>query len=266
MYKTGWLRDLPDIRDYDAATILPTVANDALMAGSTPSQIDIKGYCSPIENQGQLGSCTAQAVVGMAEYMERRYYRRHIDGSRLFVYKMARELDGFTGDTGAYIRTAMKGLRLFGAPPERYWPYDIAKFDVEPPAFVYSLGQNWQSISYYRIDSAGRSRQQCLDMIKTLIASWRPIVLGFSVYSWGNEQGEFPMPKDGQRPYGGHAVMVCGYDDGRKIGDDVGALLIRNSWGTGWGDRGYGWLPYGYILKYLSSDFWVLLRKEVFME
>jgi len=269
MYGTGWLRDLPDIRDWDAAAIIPHVmdkAPGAMAPGATPTKFDGRAYCSPIENQGRLGSCTAQAVVGMAEYMERRFYNRHIDGSRLFTYKMARQLDGFHGDTGAYIRTAMKAMRLFGSPPERYWTYDIDKFDVDPPPFVFSLGQNWQSISYYRLDISGRSRQQCLDLMKCLTMAYRPVVLGFMVYSWGNDQGEFPMPQSGQRPYGGHAVMVCGYDDGRKIGNDVGALLIRNSWGTGWGDKGYGWLPYGYILKYLSSDFWVLLRKESFME
>jgi C1A family cysteine protease len=178
---------------------------------------------------------------------------------------MARQLDGFTGDTGAFIRSAMKALRLFGAPPERYWPYVIEKFDDDPSPFAFALAQNWQALKYYRIDTSSRTRPYCLNMMKELIVRKLPVVLGFRVFSWGNEEGEFPLPDAGQSPRGGHAVMACGFDDDRKIGGSKGAFLIRNSWGTGWGNKGYGWLPYGYVLLYLSSDFWTLVCKEVFM-
>ena len=276
MPKTGWLPDLPDIRDYDASDLLQEIDTSRKMSASKPTvggppgatdeptSFDGRKYCSPIESQGRLGSCTAQAVVGMVEYMEKRIYGRHIDASRLFVYKMARQLDGFVGDTGSHIRTAMKALHLFGAPPEKFWPYKIDQFDEDPPAFAFAYGQSLQAISYYRIDIGGRARIQCLDMIKRFVTYYRPVVLGFRVYT-SNAQGEFPMPEEGQRARGGHAVMVCGYDDNRMITGSKGALLIRNSWGRRWGTNGYGWLPYDYILKYLSSDFWTLLRKESFM-
>lgn len=264
---TGWLPDCPDWRDWDALSLIVKTAGDnksktAPKTTALPSKFDARKYCSPIENQSPLGSCTAQAVVGMAEYLERRLYGRHIDASRLFVYKMARQLDGFVGDTGSHIRTAMKALRLFGAPPERYWPYVASQFDVDPPAFVFGYGQNLQALNYYRIDTAGRNRGECLELIKRLVTVYFPSVLGFSVYSSGNEHGEFPMPEPRQRRRGGHAVMVCGYDDERVITRTKGALMIRNSWGTGWGAQGYGWLPYEYVTKHLSSDFWVLFQKE----
>lgn len=262
--KTGWLRDLPDIRDWDALTAVPKVT-DTLTAKKEPTQFDARKFCSPIEAQGRLGSCVAQAVVGMAEYLERRTYQKHIDASRLFVYKMARQLDGLQGDSGAYIRTAMKALRLFGAPPERYWPYDVARFDEDPPGFAFALGQNWQALSYLRLDINDRSRIECLNVMKRLIQYHLPVVFGFRVYSFGNEDGEFPMPEPGQSAYGGHAVLAVGYDNDRVIDKSRGALLIRNSWGTKWGQDGYGWLPYDYVTKYLSADFWVLLRKESFM-
>lgn len=261
----GWLRDLPDPRDWDALEAVGRMANPP-QANEEPTRFDGRKYCSPIENQGRLGSCTAQAVVSLAEYMERRKFKRHIDASRLFVYKMARQLDGFKGDTGAYIRTAMKALRLFGAPPERYWPYNVDKFDEDPTPFVFALGQSWQALNYFRIDTNGRSRDDCVELMRRLISMWLPVVLGFRVYSYGNAQGEFPMPKEGDRPRGGHAVAAVGYDDERVIGGSKGAFLIRNSWGTNWGDKGYGWLPYGYVTEYLSSDFWTLIRKESFME
>lgn len=256
-YTKGWLQDPIDVRDFDAAEVTPLRA-----AQEVPTVVDHRKYCSPIENQGALGSCVAQAVAGLVEFEERVKYGRHVDVSRLFLYKVARQLDGFTGDTGAYIRTAMKGLRLFGAPPERYWPYQVETFDRDPSAFAFAYGQNLQAVNYYRLDCANRPRQQVLDITKNLVNIKHPIVFGFRVYSYGNQYGEFPVPKPGDAPKGGHAVLAVGYDDAHRIGDSIGALLIRNSWGTRWGDNGYGWLPYDYVLKGLSSDFWTLMRKE----
>lgn len=266
MKATGWLPDFPDWRDWDALTLLVRLklGGDSQKDG-LPAKVDMRKHCSPIEAQGRLGSCVAQAIVGMVEYMERRHYERHIDASRLFLYKIARQLDGLVGDTGAYIRTGMKALRLFGCPPERYWPYRVEDFDAVPDAFAFAYGQNLQALSYYRIDTGGRLRSESLELMKRFIAASYPSVLGYSVYNWGLDNGDIPMPEPGQRRLGGHAVMVCGYDDERVIGRSKGALLIRNSWGTRWGDGGYGWLPYDYILEYLSRDFWCLLRKESFV-
>lgn len=156
----------------------------------------------------------------------------------------------------------MKGLHLFGAPPERYWPYRTEQFDTDPPAFTFAYGQSLQAISYWRLDVERRSRADVLTLAKTLLAGRWAVVFGFRVYSYGNERGEFPMPDPGARPKGGHAVLAVGYDDEYRIGNSIGALLIRNSWGTGWGDNGYGWLPYDYVTRRLSSDFWTLMRKE----
>lgn len=260
---TGWLPELPDARDWDAMSITDTLGVNQRLASDF---IDIREYCSPIENQGRLGSCVAQAVAGLAEYMERVYYKRHVDVSRLFLYKIARQLDGLHGDTGSRIRTAMKGLKLFGAPPERYWPYDISKFDDDPNAFSFAYGQSLQAISYYRIDQGDRSRADILSLTKRFIASGWPVAFGFSVYTYNSQTGEFPYPEPGQQPRGGHAIMAVGYDDARVITKTTGALLIRNSWGTGWGDKGYGWLPYDYVLNRLSADFWIMTRKEVVLD
>lgn len=260
---TGWIRDVPDTRDYDAKDIVEAIT---LGKAPAPGKVDGREFCSPIEDQGPIGSCTAQSVVGMAEYLERRLYDRHVDASRLFLYKMARQLDGMVGDTGAQLRTAMKAFRIFGAPPERYWPYDIRKFDDDPPAFVFALGQAWQALEYVRIDIEGRSREECLFLMKQLLSERHPLVLGFLLFDYGTNYGEFAMPKKGQIPHGGHAIMLCGYDDDREIGESKGALLLRNSWGVKWGENGYGWLPYDYILKHLTADIWTLLRKESVME
>jgi C1A family cysteine protease len=169
----GWLPDLPDFRDYTAEqdevserlkrlgqkdsikAMLKKVGVAKAAKASLPPTADLRAWCSPIEDQGSLGSCTANAGVGVVEYFERRAFGKHIDASRLFLYKVTRNLDHLTGDTGAYLRTTMGGLVLFGVPPEEYWPYKIADFDKEPSAFCYAFAQNYQAISYYRLDAPG---------------------------------------------------------------------------------------------------------------
>ena len=124
---TGWLPPMYDPRDYTdhhpkIAELTEKLKKRSKLAKSMPAQVDWRNDCSAVENQGQLGSCTAHAVVGMVEYLERRAFGKHLDASRLFVYKTTRNLIGVTGDTGAWLRNAMGALALCGVPGERYWP------------------------------------------------------------------------------------------------------------------------------------------------
>jgi C1A family cysteine protease len=272
----GWLRDLPDFRDYTEenkaiASQLKKIGVAEPKAVSLPAKIDLRGWCSPIENQGALGSCTANAVVGLVEYFERRAHAKYIDASRLFLYKATRDLLHWTGDTGAYLRSTMGALALFGVPPEEYWPYQIASFDKEPTAFCYSFAQNYQAISYYRLDPPGTTPAALLTRIKTNLAAGLPSVFGFTVYSsivQAATTGQIPYPGAGEKVLGGHAILAIGYDDALKITNTntgtstKGALIIRNSWGAAWGDHGYGALPYDYVSNQLAVDFWSLLKQE----
>ena len=272
----GWLPDYPDFRDYteeheDVNKILaPTGVIKA--AKSLPAAVDLRAWCSPIEDQGSLGSCTAHAGVGIAEYYEKKAFGKYIDASRLFLYKVTRNLSHWTGDTGAFLRTTMGALVLFGAPPEEYWPYKIADFDKEPTAFCYAFAQSYQAIKYYRHDPPGTAKDVLLNRIKRYLAAGHPSMFGFTVYSsigQAGNTGKIPYPCKGEKIEGGHAIAAIGYDDKIKIKNSgscgietTGALFIRNSWGTGWGDAGYGWLPYEYALKGLAEDFWSVLKKE----
>ena len=276
----GWLRDLPSINDYthEHATVKPLLAQvhavGAANAASATNSVDLRAWCSPIENQGNLGSCTAHAGVGMVEYYERRAFGKHLDASRLFLYKSTRDLMKATGDTGAFLRTTMGALVLFGVPPEEYYPYVVANFDNEPSAFLYSFGQSFQVLNYYRLDPPGTTAANLLTAIKTNLAAGLPSMFGFTVYSSINQasvanKGAIPYPVAGEKVVGGHAIMAVGYNDSLVIKNTspgavatTGAFLIRNSWDVTWGDGGYGWLPYAYVLKGLAADWWSLISQE----
>jgi len=278
-FKLGWLRDLPDLRDFDPGDASKVIAGvrsakqkvvaeylerrtRSIVAEAGKPFVDLSGGFSPIEDQGNLGSCTANAGVGLLEYYERRAFGSFIDASRLFLYKVTRNLLGWTGDTGAYLRSTMKAMALFGITPEERMPYDVSKFEDEPSAFDYAYASNYQSLSYFRLDQPGMQPKQVLDRVKAYAAAGFPSMFGFTVYNYGNAAGEFAFPGPTDKAIGGHAIVVVGYDDNRKIGTTTGALKIRNSWGTAWGDQGYGWLPYEYVVHGLAVDFWSLFKAE----
>ena len=281
----GWIPDYPDFRDYTEETeevreILRTTGltfrsatKKARPEKTLPTSADLREWCSPVEDQGRLGSCTAHAGAGIIEYYERKSFHRHIDASRLFHYKVTRNLMKMKGDTGAYLRSTIGAMVLFGVPPEEYWPYTDGPddFDKEPPAFCYSFAQNYKTLKYYRHDPPSAAADDILNRVKTYLAAGHPAMFGFTVYTsveQASETGRIPFPSPLDKIEGGHAVVAVGYDDKMKIknrfgGEETeGALILRNSWGEGWGEAGYGWLPYDYLRKGLAEDFWSVLKKD----
>jgi len=275
---TGWLPDLPDIRDrtVGTATLVSPVVDEltgggsAASAGPLPASHDLRDFFPPVEDQGAIGSCTANAAAGLVEYLQMRTHGTYLDLSRMFLYKATRTYLGLTGDTGAYLRSTMGALRLFGAPPERFWPYEPDAFDEEPPAFLYAFALSYTALEYYRLDPPTASKPDVLASVKRHIASGLPSMFGFTVYEnlQTSDTGDVAFPAQNERVLGGHAVCAVGYDDDAVVthpvsGEEtVGALIMRNSWGPGWGVGGYGRLPYAYLESGLAEDFWVLVSSD----
>jgi C1A family cysteine protease len=242
----GWIADLPDQRDQLYAAPPEVLAK-------LPPSVDLQGGCPPIYDQGQLGSCTANAIGAAMEFDQmKEKLANPFMPARLYIYYNERAIEGTTGtDSGAQIRDGIKSVGAQGVCPESMWPYDMTKFTERPPDQCYQDGAQNRAISYQRLN-------RDVNQLKGCLASGYPFVFGFTVYESFESQevaqsGQAPMPAHGERVMGGHAVMAVGYDDGNQW------WLVRNSWGANWGMAGYFTLPYAYLAQRgLSSDFWTI--------
>jgi len=241
----GWIPDLPDHRDLLYAA--PVAALQAL-----PSKVDLTSKCPPVYDQGQLGSCTANAIGGAIQFEQMKQSIPNFTPARLFIYYNERAIEGtVASDSGAQIRDGVKSVAQQGACPETMWPYVISKFATKPPPQCYVEGAKHKVSLYQRLTPV-------LNQLKGCLASGYPFVFGFTVYESFEspavaKTGRVPMPAANEQVLGGHAVMAVGYDDSKQW------FIIRNSWGTGWGVKGYCMMPYAYLTSSdLASDFWTL--------
>jgi len=240
----GWVVDSPDPRDHLYA-VSPAMA--------LPPSADLRAGCPAVYDQGPLGSCTANAIAGLLEFDQMRQGEPANPLSRLMLYYEERKREGTVNeDSGAMIRDGVKCAAKTGVCPESEWPYVIGNFAIKPPAQCYQDALQFRALQYQRI------RPHDLNAMKACLALSFSFVFGFLVYeSFESEavatSGIMPMPAPDEQLLGGHAVMAVGYDDAQQ------ALLVRNSWGSGWGLQGYFWMPYAYLLKpKLSDDFWTI--------
>jgi C1A family cysteine protease len=241
----GWIPDQPDQRDH-------LYAAPAQFLAALPPSADLRRRCPAVYNQGQLGSCTANAIGGAIEFDRLKQKLPDFVPSRLFIYYNERVIEGTVrSDSGAMIRDGIKSVASQGVCPEPEWPYVIKKFATKPTVRAYADALLDRAISY-------QSLVQDMNQMKGCLASGYPFIFGFTVYQSFESQtvartGHAPMPGWSERPVGGHAVMAVGYDDANQW------FLCRNSWGSAWGMKGYFTLPYSYLIQPgLSSDFWTI--------
>jgi C1A family cysteine protease len=243
----GFIPDLPDQRDFLFSSLNKKVA--------LPTSIDLRATCSPVEDQGDLGSCTANALAGALEFLEDKDKIVMTRMSRLFIYYNERAIENtVNSDSGAAIRDGIKTLINQGCCPETEWPYNISQFTVKPPTKCYTDGLKHTVQAYYRI--------QTLTDMKTCLSLAFPFVFGFTVYESFESAtvaatGIVPMPARGEAVLGGHAVLAVGYSDAQQ------RFIVRNSWGPGWGMKGYFTIPYAYLTNSsLASDMWYISRAK----
>jgi C1A family cysteine protease len=234
-FKLGCKKDRRDDRDFLMRAYLPVV--------KIPKKTDYTAKMTPVRDQGNEGTCVGFATtVGMKEYQEQLDWKRYMELSPRFLYNECKKIDGHPDQEGTQIRIAMKVLQQFGVCREVLWPY--RPFDHRPPTTLQlkDAAKN-KALTYARLLD--------LDEVRLSLATKGPCVIGIVCFSgiMKTKTGKVPMPGSGEKPLGGHAICPVGYDDPAKL------LKFKNSWTTAWGDRGYGYLPYAYVNKYMM-DAW----------
>ena len=222
----------------------------------TPAAVDLRPRINLMYDQGELGSCTANALCYSFINNDPTF-----EPSRLFLYYNTRVLDkSVLEDAGSTLTQGINALRIYGVSSEQSWPYDISKFTIKPPTNAFTEGLDHQIISSSRVLQTLSSLQGCL-------FSGQPFVVGILVYTsfLSNtvaRTGNVPMPNTmREKILGGHAVVCVGYNNTRKV------WIMKNSWGSGWGDKGYFYLPYEYLLSSrLAGDMWKITKVEVVIQ
>jgi len=258
----GWKPDLPDQRDHLYAAPLPKL-------GPLPAKVDLRKQCPGVYDQGQIGSCTANAIAAAIEFDLLKQRLADFVPSRLFIYFNERDMERSVAvDGGAQIRDGVKSVNKLGVCPESQWTYDDTPADPltnlwpagakpaqKPTPSCYVAALEHQVVSYQRV-----SRN--LAQLKGCLAAGYPYVFGFTVYDAFESaevatSGVLNMPTSTEGVIGGHAVLAVGYDDVAQ------RFIVRNSWGAKWGLKGHFTMPYAYLLSSnLASDFWTLRTVE----
>ncbi len=244
--KYGWVKDEPDKRDYP---YIPP----AEIARNLPSMVDLRSKFPRVYNQGNMNSCTANAIAAAMEFDEiRQKVEKFFVPSRLFIYYNERVMEGtVNSDSGAQIRNGIKSVAKLGSCHEKEWPYFEHMLKLKPTKNCFQRARRYNVLEYQRL-------KHNLAQMKSCLVSGFPFVFGIKVYSSFEstglrKTGHLQMPRPTEKFVGKHAVIAAGYDDSRKW------FTVRNSWGDCWGIKGYFTIPYDYLLnRHLSTDFWTI--------
>ncbi len=196
---------------------------------------------APVVNQQNIGSCTANGLVGMVQTAHLLQGTAPPDLSRLYWYYEERAKEGTTGsDAGAYPRDGLLIGRNEGVAHEQFWPYNTARFTEHPPAEAYNDAPNYKHGDFFRIGGT--------EAIKTALEAGYVPGIAIVVYNSirTSTNGIIPMPSPGEQPIGGHWLYTYGWQDEASWAGG-GYFILRNSWGTRAGTNGDYYIPYAYI-------------------
>jgi len=238
----GWWPQIPDIRDHIYSVSKPGVFED----------MDYRSLMPPIWDQGQTSSCTAHGIAAGIAYARKEENLPFFVPSRLFIYANERIEEGdLNQDGGAEIRTGIKCVATQGAPDETFWPFDMSKLLLKPDDAAYTAALTDLVGEYQNVDINENS-------VLSALAGNFPVIFGVTLYSSFDSDtvaadGQVPMPQNTEKVLGGHCMVIVGALIEQKM------FIVRNSWGTEWGDQGYCYMPFDYILnENLCDDFWVI--------
>ena len=249
-----------DERDYkftaqiDKTQNLEIINIKKITGNTTVSKIvSIPSFTIPnlptIIDQGAIGDCVANAFY----YAVMLQTKNAINLSRLYIYANCRCIDytPLNQDDGTIIRTACSAILNYGICLEQVYPYN-SNYKILPPLNAYQNAKKFKLFNYQFVN-------QDLVSLKSALTNYKvPIVFGIMVYASFmtknvTQSGIVPMPNTKtEKLLGGHCVCMVGYDDSKQM------FKCANSWGTSWGDKGYFYLPYKFVVdSNLSNDFCV---------
>jgi len=217
----------------------------AITVDSNQKILDLTSFMNPIRNQGAEGSTVGFAVASALEYQIHKRLDEQVTISPRFLYYYSKIEAGLDphADTGAFVRDAIKVLRTKGAVSEESWPYKQGDLDSDPPEEI-KTAKRFKISESYQVNS--------LEEVKNALQKYGPVVGGITLFksSFKNNAGILPDPSPGEQIMGAQAICIVGYDDDKKL------IKFMNSWGSDWGDKGFGYISYDYLEKYLT-DAWV---------
>ena len=255
-YKLNYKKSPPDSRDY--------YINSLKQVSTIPNSVDLSQWCSPVRDQGQVGSCTAFATSGLMEYFYKKNTVNSTDPnfSEKFIYYTTRvNVEGWPAneDSGCYLRDSLKCVNKYGSALESEFPYLLqgqteSDYSQSPPPSVYTDALQYKVSQYVTINSV--NNQPGINTLKSLLSNGTAFVGGIVCYSnfYDSVNGVIPVPSGSV--IGGHAILFVGYDDSKSL------FKFKNSWGSSWGDNGYGYLPYQYFTNGNVSEVWTVSQEN----
>ncbi|MCA9248454.1 MAG: C1 family peptidase [Planctomycetales bacterium] len=261
----GWRPSLPDYRDLGVDS--PEVSDllERLKArdrnDGDDSNVDLREFFLPIREQLEHPGGVAQAAVDLIEYFDVRCLGRMVRLSSQFVLHSARAVMDESTPESVDFRSIWKAVRRFGVPDERLWRPNTQAAGEEPPSYLYAFDDACRSLQYIRLDRRNQSGKKTLRTVRKFLNAGFPVAFGIGLPESSLLTGTFLYRPALDVVARGHALVAVGYDD-RRLCATRGALLVRNSWGTRWGDSGYGWLPYSFVEQQLAVDFWTVVRDD----